>query len=92
MKHKKAQIWVRVTESGKFPLNTCDERVRIIYEDGESEYSSGHLLDAWWTPCWNLELEGDCFAKLAESSKEAVKLMKAYDEKYGFKTVKICED
>ena len=76
---KRPRLYWRKAEAS----DELEQRIRIVYPNGHAEYADGMICSSgcWYDklPCW---MNGT-----VTKGKQAVKLMKNYDKKRGFKTI-----
>lgn len=94
-KFNKPRAYIRVNGEEKIEYN-IDFRLRIIYPDGKAEWSNGYYLHGFFLeyPCWHKNYdtsEEHVRNKSKMTAEQAVKAMKAYDKRLGYKTLFIGE-
>lgn len=78
---KYPRLYARIVEDG----SECEQRIRIIYPNGDAEWEDMTHFCLWHDPCWNKTYHNK---KLSQDGNEAVSYMKQYDAKsYRYKTV-----
>lgn len=76
-----AKVYIRIPDKSQIDYDGIF-RIRIIYPNGDVEYTSAHKDASWATPCWY---------KPRPSLDLIIKDMKEYDKKLGYKTLYIGE-
>lgn len=97
---KRPRAYIRVNGKEKIEY-LSDFRLRIIYPDGRAEWSDGHYfryatISGFFPeyPCWHKNYntsEELVHNKSKMTAEQAIKAMKAYDKRLGYKTLFIGE-